>query len=102
MRALAARTPQRVTTTIRIGGFIGGFRFSQAFALLAALALITPYPLLSQPPPVRRERRGMKKRKPQEKMAFSLFSRSGGVRWEKRAGVMRAPTTRACRWTRRR
>ena len=24
-------------------------------------------------------------------LPFSLFSRSGGVRWEKRAGVMRGP-----------
>jgi hypothetical protein len=28
---------------------------------------------------------------------FSLVSRSGGVRWEKRAGVMRAPTVRTRR-----
>jgi len=46
-----------------------------------ARTLITPYPLLSQPPPLHRERRGMKKHPSKASPTnFSLFSRRTGGR----------------------
>src|SRR5881394_3541493 len=49
--------------------------------------LTPPTPLSHRPPPDRERGEGQKRRPCS--WLFSLFSRSGGGRWEKRAGVMR-------------
>jgi len=47
-------------------------RLSQAFALIPALALITPYPLLSQPPPRPPGEKGNEEAKPKKKTREGL------------------------------